>query len=235
MSAENPELLPDVAQNIKVGMAQDELFKFFPKVTARCYRESDGQMWITFDYKANEELDEVITFHLKDKLLLTWQLNDREENVTEYLSEFAPFGWPQMYPNLFRALKNVLVKLPSEAFFIVTNRKHPVVFTEYHTSGVARFANTSGIVSFPDDPPAFGEGLCIVKFSSELNASDDISAIEGVIFHELAHVVLGHLSAGSYTLDMEKDANHLVKDWGFGKEYAKAKEKFGSHAEGTSP
>ena len=153
----------------------------------------------------------------------------RQQKAEAYLAEFASPAFKDSYTNIYSAIKNVLILLPEYAFEKVTDRSFPVLFTEVPHFGTGRWANSSGIYVMPDDPPTFTKGMWIVKLNTELNEGKDVEAIEGVVFHELAHRVLGH-EGGHFSIEVEKEANHLVKKWGFQKQYLKAKASFGTKA-----
>lgn len=62
--------------------------------------------------------------------------------------------------------------------------------------------------------------------------SDELSggtpaAIEGIVAHELAHRVLEHIQRGHVSCTAEREANQLIKSWGFGEEYKSASAEFG--------
>lgn len=153
----------------------------------------------------------------------------REKQVDAFLREFSSQAFKESYPNIFTAIKQVLILLPPDAFAKATNRAFPVLFTEAPHFGTGQWANSSGIYSEPNDPPTFTDGIWIIKLSTKLNETKDVEAIEGVIFHEIAHHVLGH-KGGVFNPEIEKEANRLVKKWGFERQYLKAKEAFGSKA-----
>ncbi len=224
------------------GMSRKKFLKLYPKAKARTYRTQDNEEWVTFnDPLARKNfsagtIPNIVTFHLKDHKVVDWVLNHREEIVREYLGEFCSQAFLQGFPKIHAAIHNVLLKIPMEVFRSITDRSRPVLFTEYHTTGTGRFANSGEIISTPDDALAFQRGLTIVKLSTELEDADDEQAIEGVIFHELAHRYLEHARRPARTCEMEREANRLVKEWGFGNEYAKAKARFGhNEQEGKEP
>ena len=222
--------MPPGLENISAGMTKEALQKIFPLEKMRTYRTRDKERWLTFDYKRNYEIDEMITFHLKDSAVQDWKINDREEAVREYLGEFAPGNYPQIFPKMYQALTDVFNRIPYDVFFAVTSRREPTVFVEYFTTGTAKYANSSAIYSMPDDPPTFQKGVYIMKLNADMEQASDVAAIEGVIAHELAHRVLGHLHLDNATEQVERDANNLIKEWGFTKEYNKASELFGQHS-----
>ena len=110
-----------------------------------------------------------------------------------------------------------------------------MIFVDVLTSGIARTANAVQFTMRKDDPPTFQKGFYLIKLGDNLEDASDVEAIEGVIFHELAHRILEHLSSGKFSCDMEREANRLVKKWGFEKEYTKASGEFGHKEPGDSP
>lgn len=159
----------------------------------------------------------------------------RAKQVEAYLDEFAASEFKNGYTNIYKALKNALTKLPEDVFKDVTSRESPVVFVNSITSGIARYAHSTEFYFHEGDPRAFQEGFYLMILGDELNNSNDIEAIEGVILHELAHDYLKHLRAPKHNCEMEREANRLVKTWGYAKEYEKASEVFGAKNAGDSP
>lgn len=155
--------------------------------------------------------------------------NNRQEKVGSYLSEFVSPAFKDSYPNIYTAIKNVLILLPENAFKKVTDRSFPVLFTEVPHFGTGQWANSSGIYVLPEDPPTFTKGIWIVKLNTALNDAKDVEAIEGVIFHELGHRVLDH-EGGKFSVEIEKEVNRLVKKWGFERQFLKARAKFGRNS-----
>ncbi len=86
-----------------------------------------------------------------------------------------------------------------------------------------------------DDPLTFQNGFYLTTLSDELNDAPDPEAIEGILFHEMAHRYLEHLRAEEFSCEMEREANRLVKQWGFETEYQKASQTLGSKKKGDSP
>ncbi len=213
-----------VLRKVKVGMELKVFFKRYPKAKARTYRKEKTEEWLTFDYQK----EHLLTFYLKDNKVADWKLDDRQEVIREYLSEFCSQSFIQSYPKIYKAIQSALEKIPYEIFLSLTDRARPVLFTEYHTIGVGRFANSSEIMVFKDDAPSFTKGLTIIKLSTELEETDSAEDIEGVILHELAHRVLEHSQKEIRTCQREKEANQLVKTWGLEEEFLKAKARFGS-------
>lgn len=221
--ATKPEPLSDLP-----GMPKEQFFQVHPKSEARTYRTISGtEEWITYDYPFGPLASGTISVHFADGKGAEWKINDRAEVVKEYLSEFSS---PAFAPDskTYAAIRDALTKIPLDAFLSVTDRSRPVIFTEYHYTGVGRFASSSNIVSFEDDAPSMTDGLTMIKISLEMEDTAQTSQeIEGVILHELAHRVLEHAKKKIRTCQMEREANNLVKSWGYEREYRKAKERFG--------
>ena len=166
-----------------------------------------------------------MSIHLTDNTITSWELNDRRELIREYLYEFAPQIFADECPLIYQAITEVFLRLPEDVFLQLTDRSYPVVFVEYHHSGLGRLANSTDVWNLPMDPPTFTKGFYLVKLNLELNSVSDPSEIEAIIAHELAHRVLGHGSR-EYSLELEREANRLIKKWGFEEEFLKAKERF---------
>jgi hypothetical protein len=127
------------------------------------------------------------------------------------------------------------VNLPKDVYLKVTDRQRPVLFTEVHPEGTARFANTADIIVPPGDVPAFRYGLTIIKLSTELEEAGSIDPIAGIIAHELGHKYLDHAIKGGVTCQTERETNALVKTWGFEKEFKAASAMFGREKTGGPP
>jgi hypothetical protein len=110
----------------------------------------------------------------------------------------------------------------------VTNRARPVFFSEFYDSGTARFASSQEFIFRPEDPPCCSEGFTLLKIGLGIGISDKPGPIEGVIAHELAHKVLEHIRNGKVNCNAEREANRLVKKWGFEEEFKEASKLFGS-------
>lgn len=209
------------------GTSMKKLLKIYPKVDARTYRKEGKEEWLTYNDPPEGEPRGTMTIHFKNGKLVEFMPDNREEVVKEYLGEYCSRTISEFNPTLYAGIKGALLKLPIKEFLMATDRKRPVLFTEYYPSGIARFATSSEIYSFPDDAPSFGDGLTIIKLNTELNDAGDVSAVEGIILHELAHKILEH-SKKPFSCQLERDANNQVKKWGYEKEFLAAKEKFGS-------
>jgi len=219
-------LLAEKIKDIQRGMSRDAFLKIYPKSSARTYRTDKKEEWLTYDYSGKENVH-VVTFYFEDNQLKDWKFNDRKEVVKEYLGEYCSQGFIQHSPKIYAAIKNAFYGLPWDVFLSVTSRARPTLFTEYHYSGMGRFANSSEVYSFQDDAPSFMDGMTIIKLSTELELSDSVDAIEGIVLHEIAHRYLEHAKNKTELCRREKEANHLVKEWGFEKEFEEAKKKFG--------
>ena len=149
---------------------------------------------------------------------------DRTAAIEAYLAEFCSLQEQSM---IFTAIKNVLRKMPYKDFLNVTNRRRPVLFVEVYDSGTARFASSQEFIVSKNDPPCCQEGFTLIKLGGALEESQDNVAIAGVVAHELAHRVLEHIKKGKVSCKSEREANRLIKRWGFEKEFAAASKAFG--------
>lgn len=228
--------------NVYVGMSQEEFENFYPVEESRTYRkdEDSGEEWVTFDYvydfapgleffeRYETKTYDMVTFYFADEILLGWALNDREEIVREYLGEYCSQAFIYFIPKMYEAISNCMNKIPIEVFYEITDRSRPVLFTEVHYRGVSRFAATSNVISFEHDPPSFQKGFTLIKLSTEMADVGSVSAIEGVIYHELAHRYLVH-GGEQYKRDNEREANAMVVQWGLKDELQAAIETFSSN------
>ncbi len=232
--AQTPRQNLQEIHNISVGMSKKLFVKFYPKTKARTYRQDKDEEWLTFNHPLKASAKNVVTFHIQDNKVQDWQINNRAEVVNEYLSEFSSMAFKTAFPVIDEAIRDVLERMPFEDFLKITNRRRPVLFTEVFDSGTAQFANSSEIISLPDDAPAFQDGLTIIKLSTGLASKENNAAIKGVIAHEIAHRVLEHVKNGKRTCAAEREANTLIKQWGFANEYEKASQAFGQKAVGQT-
>lgn len=154
-------------------------------------------------------------------------VSNQKDKARAYLKEFCSVSFPLYYPKTYTAIENVMASIPEDVFAALTNRRRPVLFTEYHTVGIGRFANSSEISVLPDDIPAFQEGMTLIKLSTELEGVDEPQAIEGVVAHELAHRFLEHAHKKTERCQREREANRLIQTWGFQEAFQLAKVKFG--------
>jgi hypothetical protein len=151
---------------------------------------------------------------------------DRSAMVEDYLGEFCSQTIHRM-PKMYTAIKDVLHRMPYKDFLKVTDRKRPVLFTEFYDSGTARFASSAEIIVEDNEKPCCQKGFTIIKLGMALNLAETPEAIEGVIAHELAHRVLDHVKKGKVNCTAEREANALIKQWGFAKEFKQASQIFG--------
>lgn len=164
----------------------------------------------------------------------TQEFSSRQEQIEQYKKEFVSSELLG-YANIAFALDAVLLNLPENVFAFATDRTKPVLFINTVTSGIARFARSMDFTVEADDPPTFTDGFRIILLGDELNQTADPKAIEGVIYHELAHHYLGHLQSDARSCELEREANAEVKRWGFEDKYLKAKEAFGAKKSADSP
>jgi hypothetical protein len=150
--------------------------------------------------------------------------HNRPEVIEKYLGEFCAF---ERSSTIYKAIENVLERMPYQDFLTVTNRQRPVIFTEFYDSGTARFASSSEFIVLPGDAPCCKEGFTIVKLGLSLGVSRTKEPIEAVVAHELAHRVLDHIRKGNVNCDAERRSNVLIKKWGFQKEFQEASRIFG--------
>ena len=149
---------------------------------------------------------------------------ERSEAIKEYLNEFCFYQDPDV---IYRAIKDVLLRMPYKDFLNVTNRQRPVIFTEFYNEGTARFASSSEFMVAPNAPACCREGFTLIKLGMSLGLSRTPGPIEGVVAHELAHRVLDHIRKGNVNCDAERASNALIKKWGFKKEFKEASKLFG--------
>ena len=150
--------------------------------------------------------------------------NDRPRAIEKYLGEFCAF---ERSSTIYQAIENVLERMPSKDFLNVTDRRRPVIFTEFYDSGTARFASSSEFIVTEDDPPCCTQGFTIVKLGMSLGLAKTPGPIEGVVAHEIAHRVLDSIRKGNVNCDAERAANALIQKWGFRKEFKEASQLFG--------
>jgi len=148
----------------------------------------------------------------------------RREVIKKYLGEFCSF---EESSTIYQAIENVLQRMPYKDFLTVTNRRRPVIFTEFYDSGTARFASSSEFIVLPGEAPCCQEGFTIVKLGLSLGLSKTKEPIEAVVAHELAHRVLEHIRKGNVNCDAERQSNALIKKWGFREEFQEASRLFG--------
>jgi hypothetical protein len=150
--------------------------------------------------------------------------DNRHKVIEQYLGEFCSF---EASSTIYQAIENVLQRMPYKDFLYVTDRKRPVIFTEFYDSGTARFASSSEFMVLPGQAPCCQEGFTIVKLGLSLGLSKTKEPIEAVVAHELAHRVLEHIRKGNVNCDAERQSNALIKKWGFSQEFQEASRIFG--------
>jgi len=163
------------------------------------------------------------------------QATEIDTQIEIYLSEFASANLRRPGSAIYLGLQSALKKLPEDIFIAVTDRKKPTLFIHYFTAGIARYAGSEEFTVLEDDAPTFTNGFYMIKISDALVESHNQQAIEGVILHEIAHRVLEHTKVQKPSCELEKEANHLVQDWGHEELFSKAKELFGAKKKGDSP
>ena len=151
--------------------------------------------------------------------------DDRPMSAKAYLNEFCSIGEDSI---IYKAIFNVLLKMPYKDYLYITNRQRPVIFVDYSVDGTSRFASSTEFLVGPNDPPCCQEGFTLIKLGQGLGAAKTPQAIEGVVAHEIAHRVLEHIKTGHVDCHAERAANQLIKQWGFSKEFAEAKKLFGT-------
>jgi len=218
-----------------LGKNRVDLIQEFDEENLRSYQKFDDQESITFNFTIHGTPG-ALTVYLKENLVTEWKINDREEMAKQYLSEFASGAILFNYPKVRVALLNVLQKLPLDVYLSITERNRPILFIDYYTGGIARFAGSLEFTMREEDPPTFQDGFFIIRLGDGLTDATDPEAIEGIVLHEIAHRVMEHLKVtDQHPCERELEANQLVKTWGFEEEYKKASDEFGSKKEGNSP
>lgn len=207
-----------------VGMKEGDFAMLYPKETIRTSRQEGIDRWITVNDPKEGKAKRLITFYLMNGKVSSWSVDNRKEVMDEYLGEFCSL---QGFPKIFTSIQDVLMRIPYKDFITVTNRERPVVFLEVYDSGTARFAGSQEFILTKDDAPCCREGFTIIKLGLGLDGASNPAAIKGVVAHELAHRVLDHIRKGYVNCDAERQANRLIKSWGFGKEFIEASHAFG--------
>jgi len=154
---DNPatSLLAPLVKNISVDMLKSDFHNYYPMKSARTYRIENNKTWISYDYYKNNKTHDIITFYFLDNKLANWELNNRAEITHEYVSEFVSGTIIGVHPKIFKAIKNVLNKLPKDAFTTLTDRNRPVIFLDYYTKGIARYAGSLEYLVRDEDPHSF--------------------------------------------------------------------------------
>jgi len=223
-----------VLSDIALSSSRQEVLQRFAWETARTYRREGNREWISFNRGGDSK--DIVTFYFEDNRLRSYTVNDREEIIREYLGEFCSLGIRDNHPKIYQAITEVLRRLPHEVFRKVTDRRRPVLFTEYYHTGTGRFANSSEVTVVAGDVPAFQKGLTITKLSAELETADSAKPIVGVVAHELAHRFLEHTRQRQEPACLrERQANQTIIRWGFEEEFRLAGQWFGdTHAQRSS-
>lgn len=162
------------------------------------------------------------------------QLKTDENDISLYMREFVSAELYN-YPNILEAIKHTLQKLPKDVYTEVTARERPVVFLPTISTGIARYARSHQFLVEPDDTPTFIDGFYLILLGDELNNKNNVPAVSGIIAHEIAHRYLEHLTERKDMCDMEREANRLIKQWGFEKEFEAASDLFGAKKKSDSP
>lgn len=152
---------------------------------------------------------------------------EHNERIINYMKEFVS-GDLLHQKKTRTAIEQVLSNLPDEAADRLLSRDFPILFIMSYTTTIARFARAQAFFVEPDDPPHFAEGLYIITLADELESKGTVEAIAGIVAHELAHKYLEHLRAPTSTCEMERQANNLIKSWGFEDAFVQAKDLFGA-------
>ncbi len=150
---------------------------------------------------------------------------ERAKAVDAYLAEFSAGSF--MNSRIGPAIREVMIRLPEEALIKVMDRRRPVLFVDVYSSGTARFASSSEVIVTEKDVPAFQQGMTLLKISDALGEGSK-DAIMGIVAHEIAHRVLDHLRKNHVSCQAEREANRLIKSWGFTKEFEAASQEFGN-------
>ncbi len=145
----------------------------------------------------------------------------RAQIIDHHLKEFSAFQAPSQVRT---AIVNVLQKMPDKEFAYVTDARRPVIFID---SGSSPYASSQEFAMSPGEEPCCQEGFTLIRLGGRLEEARNIMAIEGVIAHELAHRILEHLKTGHVSCKSEREANRLIKSWGFTKEFEAASKTFG--------
>lgn len=209
---------------VRMGMGEEEFFKSCPKEKLRTFRHSADDEWFSFNRLLDDPVSGTVTVHFHKGTLASVSRDDRAEVVREYMDEFCFYEDPSM---IFKAVREVLMRMPYKDFLSVTRRERPMLFTEFYDAGTARFASSSEFIVSDDEPPCCQQGFTIVKLGMGLGGAKTPGPIEGVVAHEIAHRVLDSIKKGNVNCGAERAANALIKKWGFKKEFKEASRLFG--------
>jgi hypothetical protein len=219
-SAKDNGILPGVS----AGMQEGDFLNIYPQLKLRNFRHERTEDWLTYNEPLEDPLNGTVTFYFVNDKLRSWKFDDRPEVIREYLGEFCFYQDPSL---IYKAIKDVFLRMPYKDFLNVTNRQRPVLFTEFYTEGTARFASSTEFIVTKDDPPCCKEGFTLVKLGMSLGLAKTPGPIEGVVAHEIAHRVLDSIKKGNVNCDAERRSNALIKKWGFKKEFREASKLFG--------
>ncbi|MBF0330513.1 MAG: M48 family metalloprotease [Candidatus Omnitrophica bacterium] len=148
----------------------------------------------------------------------------RAKAVDAYLAEFGAETF--MRSKIGLAIHEVMMRLPEDALRTVMDRHRPVLFLEVYSSGMGSFASSSEVIMTEKDIPAFQRGMTLITISDVLEAGSS-EAIKGIVAHEMAHRVLDHVRRNRVGCQSEREANRLIKSWGFTGEFEAASREFG--------
>ncbi len=157
-------------------------------------------------------------------------IDKRAHQIKQYLSEFSSPVFN--HSHIAEAINDVMMRLPEKDLENILNRRRPVVFVEVYDEGTAKYVSSSELIMTAQDKPAFQEGMTLIKISTALEQGSK-EAVMGIVAHELAHRVLDHVRRGRVTCQSEREANQLIKSWGFETEYKAASTEFGRMKEGS--
>jgi len=234
-NAQSAWALPKLNDKL-IGASRQQLINKFGLDNLRSYQILDNKETMTFNYSPRH-IPGAVTFYLQDNRSTEFKINDREEMAKEYLSEFASGNLLFNYPKVRTALLEALQKLPLDIYLNVTDRSRPIIFIDYYTGGIAQYAGSMEFTMRKTDPPTFTNGFYIIRLGDGLNDAEDPEAIEGIVLHEIMHRSLEHLKNAQrkQPCELEKEANHKLKELGFTQEYEKASDFFGAKKKGDSP
>lgn len=216
---------PEAHHGISVGMSEQKFYKKYPSDKIRSFRQDGPDHWLSYNEPLKGVADQVVTFYFQKDRVVSWKLNDRAEIIKEYLEEFCSIDQNSI---IYKAIVNVMLKMPYKDFLYITNRERPIIFIDYYDSGTARFASSQEFIVSESEPPCCQEGFTIIKLGQGLGIATTPEAIEGVVAHEIAHRVLEHIKKGNVNCNAERAANKLIKQWGFTKQFEEAKKVFGT-------
>lgn len=147
----------------------------------------------------------------------------KNKKIEEYLKRSLTREINTHYANIKSAFREILYKIPDSVLKDITNTRCPVVLI--HAPVIA------SATSFykKRNKFKFNKGIRIISINEKLN-KDSIPIIVGVIIHELAHTYLHCITGESNTKKHEEEADNLLKQWGFEKEYLQARKFYNKNA-----